>query len=450
MRKSVTLTSFNFLILLLFFLVIEWRWQVELLGYAVPTPYYLVAMLCLLTSVASIIKFTAFNGRLSILGMAILGFIVYCFAVFVVNIPELMKIDMQYVMVECGVWAINFGLFFIALDETLWTALNEHRRMVGFLYILFTAVPIFVIIILGNAADANYSLRRLVYLLDLSSGGDNHGVSYQSYGDKIALLTFLALLLCKSRVQKICVFCLTLVSLYIVGSKASLLGFMFASAVYFLVKIYKNKGILKFIASLAVILVMLLYSAFHVVGNEAYQDSENWILQSFAAGGEEESVESRSDILKMNMETLRSRFLLGDYAFDLKMGRPGSATHNVLLFLDYYGIFGFAFFVSLWCYLLFLLIRYRGPKILVVDYSILSLLFYGILVIVARGGSGYLTYWTLGAAAAAVKFMRDGRKRSLAAEDPGGVRPTHLTRWLDPKDPGDPWRGQTYTFDKMA
>ena len=417
MRRYLTLTSFNFLILLLFFLVIEWRWQVELLGYAVPNPYYLVAMLCLLTSVASMIKITAFNGRLSVLGMAILCFMLYCFAVFVVNTPELMKIDMQYVIVEYGVWAINFGLFFIALDETLWMALNEHRRMVGLLYILFTAAPIFVIIILGNGADANYSLRRLVYLLDLSSGGDNHGVSYQSYGDKIALLTFLAFLLCKSRVQKVCVFCLSLISLYIVGSKASLLGFLFANVVYFLVETYKRKGILKFTALLTVILVMLLYGVFHVVGNEAYQDSENWVLQSFAAGEEEGSVESRQNILKMNMETLRSRFLLGDYAFDFKMGRPGSATHNILMFLDYYGIFGFAFFASLWCYLLFLLIRYRSPKILVVDYSILSLLFYGILIIIARGGGGYLTYWTLGSAAAAVKFMRDGRKRSLAAGD---------------------------------
>jgi hypothetical protein len=398
------MTIFNIIVLSLFFLVIEWRWQLELLGINVPNPYYPVAMLCGVVSIISVTGFIMFNRETTIFSIIAFFLMLYCLCILIFNIPELILLDKKEVIVELGVWAINFGLFFIAMDGSVWRFIEEHTRSMIIIYILFVMSPIILMFFLGSGAETNYSLRSLINLLDIA-GDDNYGVSYQSYGDKIALLSFLMFFISKNKIVKMLVVFITAVSLYVVGSKASMLGFASAIFVWYVINTFDHKNIFKFIVITAALIGAFLFIQTNIIGNPDLQESKYWIVKSLASGSEDESVESRKEIQTNNQKTLKTRLLLGNYKFDLKEGRPGSYTHNILFFLDYYGIFYFSVFVMFWLYLLILNIKSKH-NLLITNYATLSMIYFTILMLVARSGSGYLTYWTLGCAVASKKSRR--------------------------------------------
>ena len=403
MKKTANMTIFNIMVLSLFFLVIEWRWQVELLGINVPNPYYPVALLCGVVSLISVTGFILFNRETNIFSIIAFFLMLYCLSILFINIPDLILLDKKGVIVELGVWTINFGLFFIAMDESVWKFIEEHTYSVIIIYILFVMSPIFLMIILGSGSEANYSLRSLISLLDIA-GDDNYGVSYQSYGDKIALLSFLMFFISKNKIAKMSVVFITVISLYVVGSKASMLGFASAIFVWYVINTFDHKNIFKFIVITTALIGAFLFIQTSIIGNPNLQESKYWIVKSLASGSEDQSVESRKEIQTNNQKTLKTRLLLGNYKFDLKEGRPGSYTHNILFLLDYYGIFYFAVFVLFWLYIFILNIKSK-KNILITNYTILSMLYFSILMLVARSGSGYLTYWTLGCAVASINTI---------------------------------------------
>jgi len=347
MKKTNSMTIFNIIVLSLFFLVIEWRWQVELLGINVPNPYYPVALLCGVVSLISVTRFILFNRETNIFSIIAMFLMLYCLAIMIFNIPELIRLDRKEVIVELGVWAINFGLFFIAMDESVWKFIEEHTYSVIIVYILFVMSPILLMTILGSGSEVNYSLRSLIYLLDIAEEG-NYGVSYQSYGDKIALLSFLMFFIAKNKIAKMLVVFITVVSLYVVGSKASMLGFASAIFVWYVINKFDHKNILKFFMITTVLMGIFLFIQTNIIGNQDLMESKYWIVKSLASGSEDQSVESRKEIQINNQKTLKTRLLLGNYKFDLKEGRPGSYTHNILYYLDYYGIIYFTVFVLFW------------------------------------------------------------------------------------------------------
>ena len=257
--------------------------------------------------------------------------------------------------------------------------------------------------ILGSGSEANYSLRNLIYFLGITSD-DNYGVSYQSYGDKIALLSFLMFFISKNKIAKMLVIFITVISLYVVGSKASMLGFASAIFVWYFIKTFDHKNILKFIVITTALIGTFLFTQTSIIGNPNLQESKYWVVKSLASGSEDQSVESRKEIQINNQKTLKTRLLLGNYKFDLKEGRPGSYTHNIFYYLDYYGIFYFTVFVSFWIYVLILNIKSKRNT-LITNYASLSMLYFSILMLVARSGSGYLIYWTLGCAVASISYI---------------------------------------------
>jgi len=412
MKKANCITIFNLIVLLLFLLFIEWRWQMELLGFNVPNPYYPVAILCGVVSIISVTKFILFNKKTNIFSIVAFLLMLHCLAILIFNIPELVLLDKKEIIVELGVWAINFGLFFIAMDGSVWRFIEEHTHSIIIIYFLFVMSPIILIMILGSGAEVNYSLRSLINFLNIAAD-DNYGVSYQSYGDKIALLSFLMFFIVKTKISKMLVYIITLASLYVVGSKASMLGFASSIVVWYVVNTLDFSSIFRFIVITTALIGVLLYSQINIVGNPNLQESKYWIVKSLALGTEDQSVESRRDIQIINQKTLKRRFLIGNYKFDLKEGRPGSYTHNILYFLDYYGVFYFSVFVMFWLYVLIINITSK-KNILITNFATLSMLYYSVLMLVARSGSGYLTYWTLGCAVGSINIIY---KYSRAAID---------------------------------
>lgn len=320
----------------------------------------------------------------------------YCLCVLFINLPNLLNIDNKGTIVDLGIWAINFGLFFIAQDELLWTKIENHEHYVIILFFIFALTPIFLTFFLGSGLNINFSLRHAIQLINIRDL-TNLGVSYQSYGDKLALMSFLVFCLTNNKKLRITLLILSLTSFYVITSKASLLGFVSALILWWSISAINMKNKLKVVVLLFLLLSSVLFLNIVIVESSNLQDSRIWIVKLLATGRKDSSIVSRREIQAKNQEVLASRLILGDYKFDVKIGRPGTYTHNVTSLIEYYGIFYFIAFISFWTYLLILNIKSKRNSVLR-NYTVLSMLYFSVLMLVARAGSGYLTYWTLGCA----------------------------------------------------
>lgn len=403
MTKYFNVFTLKIAILITFFLVLEWRWQLELLGINVPNPYYLTAVLAALLCAGKMIICPVQKHRFSTLSLVIILLMVYEFAIFLISVPELLKIDSSYVVINFGVWTINFALYFIALDTLIWNSILRYKIVILFAYITLAVAPAVLLFCLGNASEVNYNLRNLVSVLKITD--KSHGVSYQSFGMKIAVLSFLALSVCPKIRSKFIIFCTTILSLYVVGSKASLVGFLFAITSYVFLSMYHKKDLKKMYLLSMFLCILLICGVVYIVTRPDLQKSENWIIQSFAKGNEDKSVQSRKELAKINAPLHCSMFFLGDYAFDVKLGRPGTRTHSVLGNFEYYGIIYFLLFVGLWLYILYKLIAFRGDRTVLIDFTMLSILFFSPLICIAYTGTGYLNYFVFGCAVTAIDSM---------------------------------------------
>ena len=396
MKKTPITTKFNMFILFSFFFIIEWRWQFALLGFNVPNPYFIVALLFAIVSVVSVVNFLCLRRNISTYSTIAFLLMFYCLCVLFINLPNLLNIDNKGTIVDLGIWAINFGLFFIAQDELLWTKIENHEHYVIILFFIFALTPIFLTFFLGSGLNINFSLRHAIQLINIRDL-TNLGVSYQSYGDKLALMSFLVFCLTNNKKLRITLLILSLTSFYVITSKASLLGFVSALILWWSISAINMKNKLKVVVLLFLLLSSVLFLNIVIVESSNLQDSRIWIVKLLATGRKDSSIVSRREIQAKNQEVLASRLILGDYKFDVKIGRPGTYTLNVTSLIEYYGIFYFIAFISFWTYLLILNIKSKRNSVLR-NYTVLSMLYFSVLMLVARAGSGYLTYWTLGCA----------------------------------------------------
>lgn len=344
----------------------------------------------------SIISFLCLRKHMHFHSAIVFLLMFYCLCVLFINLPELIYLDKKGAMIEAGVWSINFGLFFVAQDESLWAEIENRGYYIPVIFFIFAVSPILLTFVLGSGLNANFSLRHVIQLMNINNA-TNHIVSYQSYGDKLALLSFLAFCITKNKKTKIAIVIFSVITFYVIASKAGLFGFVSALFLWNVVSAMNKKNKLKLLVILYLILVGPFYIKTVVIGYSGFIESENWIVRLLATGTKDSSVFSRKEIQMKNYETMSSRVFLGDYKFDVKAGRPGTYTHNVSFFIEYYGIFYFITFILFWIYLIIFNIKSKRNGVLR-DYVVLSMLYFSVLMLVARAGSEYLMYWTLGCA----------------------------------------------------
>lgn len=401
MLRNKTKNIFSFcelLILFIFFILLELRWGILLFGLPCPNPYVALAIISALT----IILYFITNQKYSFMFIITFILIIHLSNIALVNIPDLENLEYFKTSTEVGGICINICLFIIASDFNIAKILNKHSTVVIFIYFIYALTPIFVLLSSNLAIEAHFSLRELIWLNNTALNSD-FGVSYQSYGDKIVLLTFFILSLNNKAIYKIISIIVTFISLFVVGSKASILGFIFAITVYIYIYIISNKRHTLFI------LFSLLYMSFaalifvFVIGNPTMQDSSNWLIASLSLGQSDQSVELRKEIENDNKSSIISRLCIGDYKFDYKLSRPGTYTHNIWGVIDYYGIIIFVIIILLWIYYLIETIYiYNKTKNTSVLFPIQSLAFYSLLFIVARPFDNYLSYFVMGTAVSAI------------------------------------------------
>ena len=322
-------------------------------------------------------------------------------SVAVLNIRTLIGALGYSFITEFGMWSINLALFLAASNQNVWEYIYKYPKTMVTLYLLFV-FPLFLILwYSGCAAESNFNLRDAIFISGLAENS-KYGISYQSIGDKLALLTFIVLSLNLRKRSKFAIVTVAFSTLHITGSKASMVGFIFACASYYVILLGLNRHYLKFALMIFVSICLLCGGLVYVIGNSSFQDSDNWLIGALARGSSDISVSSRYLIAKENETTRSSRILLGDYKFDNKLGRPGTNTHSAWGIVDYYGLPVFIITVGIWFYLLFKLL-FAARKILIAKAALMSMLFYTLLFTIARFPPGnYLFYWTLGMAVCAI------------------------------------------------
>ena len=231
----------------------------------------------------------------------------------------------------------------------------------------------------------------------------NHGIVYQSYGDKIVLLTLFFINI-YPKYKKI-IICITLISLYIVGSKASFVAFVATLIVYYLVKSYNNKQFGRMLSVISLILgTGILFKLLPKFIEYSSSMANSWLFNLLYLRNRDISFMTRESIFMENMKTFWDRFFLGDYLFDVKLGRPGTYTHNALAFIDYYGIVIFLFYILVWMSIIFSLTCEIRKNNFVINTTFYSMVFMSVLFIGARNGMDYLTYWVLGMAVLSIQY----------------------------------------------
>ena len=325
----------------------------------------------------------------------LLFLVIYFVLVAVLNLIELLCTNGYDLYTEFGIWFINIALFIVASDRDVWRYVQQHQKMVVLLYMFYVLPIFFLLFSSGCATESHFNLRIAIWISGMANLFE-YGVSYQSFGDKIAILTFVILSLPIVAKLKTAVVIIALSTLYVVGSKASMVGFIFACVSYYVILLGLNKRYLKFASIMFISICLLCSGLVYIIDNSSFQDSDNWLIRTLARGRGDISVSGRRLIEEDNEKTRSSRILLGDYKFDNKLGRPGSYTHSAWGIVDYYGLPIFIITVGIWLYLLFKLLL-AARKTPIAKAALMSMLFYTLLFSIARFPPvSYLTYWTLG------------------------------------------------------
>ena len=387
--KCFVLCSIGFICI--FFFAIEWRWELILLGMPDLKPHVAAACFSVL-----LIFLGFYRIKKQTLSFWILLFLVIYFVlVAVLNLIELLCTNGYDLYTEFGIWFINIALFIVASDRDVWRYVQQHQKMVVLLYMFYVLPIFFLLFSSGCATESHFNLRIAIWISGMANLFE-YGVSYQSFGDKIAILTFVILSLPIVAKLKTAVVIIALSTLYVVGSKARMVGFIFACVSYYVILLGLNKRYLKFASIMFISICLLCSGLVYIIDNSSFQDSDNWLIRTLARGRGDISVSGRRLIEEDNEKTRSSRILLGDYKFDNKLGRPGSYTHSAWGIVDYYGLPIFIITVGIWLYLLFKLLL-AARKTPIAKAALMSMLFYTLLFSIARFPPvSYLTYWTLG------------------------------------------------------
>ncbi|MCE5286203.1 MAG: hypothetical protein LLG02_10205 [Pelosinus sp.] len=241
-------------------------------------------------------------------------------------------------------------LFLLFRQAKLWQLmLNSKKILTGlwtYLSIQYIVLAAYGMHLVGQGGGLlSLSLRYLVkYLHD--SGQVDSNIGYQAIGDGYVFLTIFLLCIFRSQISKILVFVISLYILYVVGSRASLIFFVVTLVIAKIAELrfYKSEVIT---ALLAIILLCAGVGAFSMAKSDAlnnviYHPVFKLMVGFVLEPERDESFVARKALSEINTSVLMKSDFLGTYRFEVREGRPGTYTHNIVSILEEYGLFAFA------------------------------------------------------------------------------------------------------------
>lgn len=138
-QKIFRVTSLLFIFI--FFFVIEWRWEIMLLGMPDIKAHIMTAIV---SAVVIALGFCNLN-RQQIIARIMILLILYFIGVSVLNITELYGTYNYSVITELGIWCINLAPFIVLSNYDIWKFVYLHPKAMVTLYMFFT-IPLFFLL----------------------------------------------------------------------------------------------------------------------------------------------------------------------------------------------------------------------------------------------------------------------------------------------------------------
>lgn len=197
----------------------------------------------------------------------------------------------------------------------------RYKKPILYLYI-FQLIIVF--------ANVDLSVGRMSYDID-------HLGVFLFIGDAFAIWSLLLISLYKDKAQLLIILFLSIICLYLIGSRSSLLSFIIVTPFIIL----KNNNVslkLITIATGAVLLIVLLFSTLNFNDNRMFK---------FLLSGEDHSIYLRKKIFLENFDSLKNNWFLGDYGGQIVHGGIGMYIHNYLSLWRQFGFTPFLLFLIL-------------------------------------------------------------------------------------------------------
>lgn len=257
--------------------------------------------------------------------------------------------------------------------------------------------------VLGLPTDIlSLSLRNLSPLVAAAGtsirADDLPDVGYLAIGDTYALLSLLALTLCKSDKIKPLLGLIAIYVLYIIGSRSSMTFFTVTLTLWGLYSLRSSlhKLIIGLLVISACIGGVITYNDSITAEIDANQTTATMLGLLYGDIEEDASNSERQEFAVENRDYLMKSPVFGEYRFEEKeRTRPGSYTHNIISFWEQYGIF--AFLVLLFVFMGGMIaVGRKASKSPLAKYALWSAVFYGLSLLFARSYASVYIWYVLG------------------------------------------------------
>ena len=303
---------------------------------------------------------------------------------------------------------VSSAIIIASLDKQIICYIDMHPRRIVALSFIMATLPLSVSVI----CYGSLSLRNAVGVISVSIP-----VNYQDYGDWMVFIFCMALPVIQRNFCKLCMLLFISFSLFVLGSKAALVGVLISSFIVCMLYLIREKCFKKIIFGFFLLLVITCYllmnkdMLYSLIPNEYH-----WGLNLIYERTKERSFYTRELLETYNMQTRHQRIVLGDYKYEFTCGSgAGTYTHNVIDYLDQYGIVYFVllclFYLVIYGQILFKFSKYNNRFYI---SALLLLTYWGILSIFVRSSHTNYAYLPLAIAVSILTSAETVVKRNKA------------------------------------
>ncbi|MGG7178139.1 O-antigen ligase family protein [Clostridium paraputrificum] len=298
----------------------------------------------------------------------------------IINAPRALEYASigQYVNTIADVTIQGIFFFIIGINYRYLVKPSEKARKIMYIgYIIFVATVLW-----GVAINPD----KTVFFVHMA--GEK---SYFTLSDSMAIYSFLILVLCRRNISKIVVAIMSTACLYATLSRTSLYLFVGIAILYFITKFKNFKQV---IAVGCILSVLGGVGIFYVAYKGGLHLTNSRMVNLIFNKEKDQSYLSRQEILKEGKEDIKNNLLTGKLLVEVERGKPGKYIHNILSYLQQYGIIVFVLFIGLVAYcglktIILLVKDWRDEEVL----FLASLILYTFVAVIFSRAYNYVYIW---------------------------------------------------------
>ena len=372
-------------------------------------PEFPVALPFLLAFPFACIYFTKdiVDSKMSVADSCVYLAVLYILLVAVFSIPELSGYsDLDIVLRDTIHYGVFPFIFFSVLKrEQVWWKLKDSKKALFCAWLVLSATYFLIALYKSIEFEGALHISNVSFRY-ISQAVEQHDIGYLLLGDTYALLSLLILAFAKRSSYQAGVFTGTLYVLLVIGSRASFNFFIAAAFIAWCISNLHTLARSKVSVALALIVVTLAAGLIAVVAYGEL-DLEYSILNTMISPfrNYDGSLQIRQAIQEANRAVFLNSPLTGDYQFEIKLGRPGTYTHNILSYWEEYGLPLFLLIVATYFYFLIQIVRrHLHQPTALSKYALLVIIYWGFNALLARGYVSPFLWFAFAVGSVAIKY----------------------------------------------